>query len=156
MDWKWTSNRVKHLFKNSKVVLIARIILGVVFIYASIDKIINPVDFSNSIDNYHVTPIQLNNLAALIIPWVELIIGVCLIIGLFLNGATLISIFLLIFFIFIITQALVRGIDLHCGCFDLAQKELSDGNLKLEMIKRIIEDFVFLGLAFLIKNNIKD
>ena len=147
---------MKHLFKNSKVVLIARIILGVVFIYASIDKIINPVDFSNSIDNYHVTPIQLNNLAALIIPWVELIIGICLIIGLFLNGASLISIFLLIFFIFIITQALVRGIDLHCGCFDLAQKELSDGNLKLEMIKRIIEDFVFLGLAFLIKNNIKD
>jgi len=147
---------MKGLYKNSKVVLLARIILGIVFIYASIDKIANPIDFSNAIDNYHITPVQLNNLAALIIPWIEFIIGICLIFGFYLSGATMISILLLIFFIFIITQALIRGIDLHCGCFDLAQKELSDGNIKIEMIKRIIEDFVFLALAFLIKNNIKE
>lgn len=145
---------MKQLYKNSKIVLLARIILGAIFIYASIDKIINPIDFSNTIDNYHISPIQLNNLAALIIPWIEFIIGVCLISGVFLNGATIISMVLLVFFIFIITQALIRGIDLDCGCFDLAQKEISDGNIKLEMIKRIIEDFVFLGLTFLIKKSI--
>ena len=145
---------MKQLYKNSKIVLLARIILGAIFIYASIDKIINPIDFSNAIDNYHISPIQINNLAALIIPWIEFIIGVCLISGVFLNGATIISMVLLVFFIFIITQALIRGIDLNCGCFDLTQKEISDGNIKLEMIKRIIEDFVFLALTFLIKKNI--
>ena len=147
---------MKRLYENSKIVLLARIILGIIFIYASIDKIINPIDFSNAIDNYHISPVQLNNLAALIIPWIEFVIGLCLIFGVFLNGATMISMILLIFFIFIIIQALIRGIDLHCGCFDLVQKEISDGNIKLEMIKRIIEDFVFLGLTFLIKKNIEN
>ena len=141
---------MNRLYENSKIVLLARIILGVVFIYASIDKIANPVDFSNAIDNYHITPVQLNNLAALIIPWVELIIGLCLLFGIFLEGSSMISIVLLIFFIFIIFQALVRGIDLHCGCFDLVQKGTENGNIELEMIKRIIEDFVFLFLAFIV------
>ena len=142
---------MNRLYENSKVILLARIILGIVFIYASIDKIANPIDFSNAIDNYHISPVQLNNLAALIIPWVELIVGICLIFGIFLEGASIISICLLIFFIFIISQAFARGIDLHCGCFDLAQKEVKDGNIKLEMIKRIVEDFVFLFLAIIIK-----
>ena len=113
---------MNKLYKNSKIVLFSRVVLGIVFVYASIDKIINPIDFSNAIDNYHITPIQLNNIAALIIPWIELVIGICLLAGVFLKGASMISICLLIFFIFIISQALVRGIDLHCGCFDLAQK----------------------------------
>ena len=147
---------MNKLYKNSKIVLFSRVVLGIVFVYASIDKIINPIDFSNAIDNYHITPIQLNNIAALIIPWIELVIGICLLAGVFLKGASMISICLLIFFIFIISQALVRGIDLHCGCFDLAQKEVKDGNIKLEMIKRIIEDVVFLTLAFIIKNKLKD
>ena len=142
---------MKRFYENSKVVLLARIILGIIFIYASVDKIANPVDFSNVIDNYHISPVQLNNLAALIIPWVELVVGLFLIFGIFLEGSSLISICLLMFFIFIISQALVRGIDLHCGCFDLSQKAISNENIKLEMIKRIIEDFVFLLLAFIIK-----
>ena len=56
-------------------------------------------------------------------------------------------------FIFIILQALIRGIDLDCGCFDLAQKDIKDTNVnvKLEMIKRIIEDVVFLILGIIIK-----
>ena len=141
---------MNRLYENSKVVLLARIILGVVFIYASIDKIANPIDFSNAIDNYHISPVQLNNLAALIIPWVELVVGLFLVFGIFLEGSSLISICLLMFFIFIISQALVRGIDLHCGCFDLSQKAISNENIKLEMIKRIIEDFVFLFLAFIV------
>ena len=125
-------------------------ILGIIFIYASIDKIINPLNFSDAIDNYHITPIEINNLAALIIPFIELVIGVCLIFGVFIDGAILITILLLIWFIFIISQALFRGIDLHCGCFDLSEKAINDGNIKIEMIKRIIEDFVFLGIALLI------
>ena len=143
---------MKQLLQNNKVVLLSRIILGLIFIYASIDKIINPIDFSNSIDNYHITPIVLNNLIALTIPWIELVIGLCLIFGFFLDGSSFISILLLIMFIFMLSQALFRGIDLDCGCFNLSEKSVDDVNLKLKMIKRIIQDFVFLALAFIIKN----
>ena len=143
---------MNKILENQKIILFLRMILGIIFIYASIDKIINPLDFSDAIDNYHITPIEINNLAALIIPFIELVIGVCLIFGVFIDGAILITILLLIWFIFIISQALFRGIDLHCGCFDLSEKAINDGNIKIEMIKRIIEDFVFLGIALLINN----
>ena len=143
---------MKKLLEHSNTILILRAILGIMFIYASIDKITDPLTFSNAIDNYHITPIAVNNLAALLIPFIELAVGICLIFGIFIDGAIFIVIILLIWFIFIISQALFRGIDLHCGCFDLSDKAINDGNVKLEMIKRIIEDFVFLIIAFLIKN----
>ena len=75
-----------------------------------------------------------------------------MIFGFLLDGAVFITICLLVWFIFIISQALFRGIDINCGWFDLSQKNLEDVNLKLEMYKRLLEDFVFLILAFIIKN----
>tara|TARA_B110000116_G_scaffold236345_1_gene221913 strand:+ start:451 stop:903 length:453 start_codon:yes stop_codon:yes gene_type:complete len=138
-----------ELMKKYNLPLLARFILGAVFIYASLDKIADPVAFSTNIDNYHITPIAINNLAALIIPWVELIIGLSLITGVFLDGASILTMALLVFFIFIISQAYARGISLQCGCF----KTVVDpalGDLKQEMLWRIFEDFLFLGLAIIV------
>ena len=80
------SSGMKSFLKNRYIPLISRFILGIVFIYASLDKIIDPVSFSDNIDNYHVSPVAINNLVALILPWVELIIGLGLITGIFLKG----------------------------------------------------------------------
>jgi len=144
------------IFKNSNLMIVSRLILGAVFIYASIDKIIDPASFSNAIDNYHISPYALNNIAALVIPFIELLIGLCLVFGVYLSGSSLISIGLLLFFIFIILQALARGINIDCGCFDLDAANLEDSELKLKMIKRIVEDVLFLGLAFFININCKN
>ena len=108
-----------NLFKNINFLFISRLLLGFIFIYASIDKILDPLSFSNLIDNYHVTPVFLNNLFALFVPMLELVIGICLIFNLNINGASFISIALLLWFLFILSQALVRGINVDCGCFDL-------------------------------------
>ena len=141
---------MKSILKNKKIILLFRFILAFVFIYASIDKIINPIEFSNNIDNYHITPIFLNNIFALIIPWIELIVGCCLLFNVLFDGAVNLTIGLLVWFIFILTQALLRGIDLNCGCFDLLEKS-NDVNLRLEMINRIVQDIIFLFMAFVLK-----
>tara|TARA_Y100001970_G_C13696448_1_gene585015 strand:- start:130 stop:573 length:444 start_codon:yes stop_codon:yes gene_type:complete len=138
------------IMSNRYVILLSRFILGIIFIYASIDKIIDPVSFSSTIDNYHISPYSLNNIAALVIPWLELIIGVFLICGIFINGSSFIAILLLLFFIFILTQALLRGINVDCGCFDLNADTLEDSQLRIKMIRRILEDILFLVLAFII------
>ncbi len=135
---------------NRYVILLSRFVLGIIFIYASIDKIIDPISFSSTIDNYHISPYSLNNIAALVIPWLELIIGVFLICGIFINGSSFIAILLLLFFIFILTQALLRGINVDCGCFDLNADTLEDSQLRIKMIRRILEDILFLVLAFII------
>ena len=139
-----------NTIKSLNLPFIFRIILGIVFIYASYEKILNPEGFSDNIHNYHVTPIAIENLAALILPWMELIVGVFLIIGVFLEGATSITIGMLIFFIFILSQAVIRGIDVHCGCFK-TEADVGVTDLRMELIKRIVEDFVLLGMAFVIQ-----
>ncbi len=142
---------IMNTIKSLNLPLIFRIILGVVFIYASYHKILDPVSFSDNIHNFHITDnlIWTENLAALIIPWLELIVGVFLIFGVFLEGATSITIGLYIFFIIILSQAVIRGIDVHCGCF---KTEADSGvtDLRLELIKRIVEDFILLGMAVVI------
>ena len=83
-----------NALKSLNLPFIFRMILGVVFIYASYDKILNPAGFSDNIHNFHVTPAAAENLAALIIPWLELIIGVFLIFGVFLEGLMSIAVVL--------------------------------------------------------------
>ena len=139
-----------NFIRSLNLPLIFRIILGIIFIYASYEKILDPVGFSKNIHNFHITPVSVENLAALIIPWLELIIGVFLIFGVFLEGTTSITIVLLIFFIAILSQAVFRGIDVHCGCFKL-EADVGTTDFRMELIRRIGEDIIFLGLAFVIK-----
>ena len=143
---------IMNTIKSLNLPLIFRIILGVVFIYASYHKILDPASFSDNIHNYHITDnlIGTENLAALIIPWLELIVGVFLIFGVFLEGATSITIGLYIFFIIILSQAVYRGIDVHCGCFK-TESDAGVTDLRFELIKHIIEDFVLLGMAVVIQ-----
>ena len=150
MDRKGASNRMKNILTHKISLLLFRYILGVIFIYASIDKIQNPQEFSDLIDNFHITPIVLNNLFALTLPWLELLIGIGLITGKYLDACLQITIFLLLWFIFILTQAVFRGIDTHCGCFKVSENA-EKIDFKFLLIKRIFEDVVFLGMALIVK-----
>ena len=141
-----------NFIRSLNLPLIFRIILGIIFIYASYDKILDPAAFSKVIHNFHTTDnlVWVENLVALILPWLELIVGVFLIFGVFLEGSTSITIGLYIFFIFILSQAVFRGIDVHCGCFK-TEADAGITDLRMELIKRIGEDFLYLGMAFVIK-----
>ena len=70
--------------------------------------------------------------------------------GVFLDGSISITIGMLIFFIIILSQAVFRGIDLHCGCFK-SEADVGVTDLRFELIKRIVEDFVLLGMAYVVK-----
>ncbi len=124
------------------VVLIARLILGGVFIYASLDKISHPAEFAKAIGNYHVVPFGLENLMALALPWLELIAGICLIAGIMVDGATIMVILMNIVFIFAISQALARGISIECGCFSVT----TEGGDNIG-IQTILRDIGYLVLA---------
>ena len=141
-----------NFIRSLNLPLISRVILGIIFIYASYSKILDPAAFSKNIHNFHITDnfVWVENLVALILPWLEMIVGVFLIFGVFLEGATNITIGMLIFFIIIISQALFRGIDVHCGCY---KTEVDAGvtDLRMELIKHIGENCLLLCIAFIIK-----
>ena len=124
------------------LIVITRIILGAVFLWASFGKILEPGDFARSISNYHIVPFGIENIIALILPWLELLIGMGLILGIMVDGSVQISAILLIMFILMIGQAMLRGFNIECGC------GLKEG----EMIglNKILENIVFIGGAYIV------
>ena len=135
---------------KKSIFLMCRLILGGVFIYASVDKILHPAAFAEAVYNYKILPDALVNLTAIILPWLELILGVFLILGLWLPGAALLSNLLLLTFFGALVFNLARGLDIHCGCFSTSQ----EATLNLCMCLHIIRDGIFLLLGFYLLSHI--
>jgi putative oxidoreductase len=108
---------IKKILSNKYFLLALRLLLGVVFIYASIDKIAKPEGFAQAIYNYRMMPHVAINLMAIVMPWLELICGILIVIGIFVRGSALLIGFMLLVFVIAISFALVRGLDISCGCF---------------------------------------
>lgn len=102
------------------------IFLGGVFLYASFDKIASPRAFAKIVYHYQLAgPNQLigvtpANVLAVMLPWLEAVIGVLLVTGLWRREAAGIAAFLLVVFLGAVSYALVQGIDIaNCGCFSV-------------------------------------
>jgi uncharacterized membrane protein YphA (DoxX/SURF4 family) len=132
---------MKNLLKSKYLAFLFRLILGCVFVYASFDKIAHPADFARIIYNYHFLPTSAINLFAVILPWIELMCGMALILGLFVESASLLIGFLLGIFIVALSSAVIRGLDISCGCFSTVSS--SD---KLAW-PDIIRDLIYLVLV---------
>jgi uncharacterized membrane protein YphA (DoxX/SURF4 family) len=127
-------------------VLVCRIFLGFLFIYASLEKILQPEEFAKQVGYYKALPFGLENLLAIVLPWTELIVGICLLAGLFVDGAALLSIIMMLVFILAISQAMLRGIDITCGCFKVSADSEKLG------LHTIIRDIIFLIMSFVVLN----
>ena len=62
---------VKTFLEKKQILLISRIVLGGLFIYSGIDKIIDPLSFATIIHHYRITPPNMINFAAIVIPCVS-------------------------------------------------------------------------------------
>ncbi len=99
------------------VIFICRLILGCVFLYASLDKLAHPESFAQIIDHYHILPYNLLHGAALLLPVVEFVIGGALILGVGIRGSALLAAMMNLVFILALSSALARNLDISCGCF---------------------------------------
>lgn len=138
------------------ILSISSIYIAYTFIFASLDKIANPASFAKDISNYEITPYWINNLVALTLPWIELICGILIIVGLFLfinkksnfiDVPNNIIILMLLWFVFILSIAVYKGLDIDCGC-GISQD-------KTTPMQRLIEDIYLLLITFFIKFRIK-
>ena len=107
---------------NRWIELGARWILGLTFIYASIHKILAPADFAKIIYGYDLFPAALINLMAIIIPFVELIAGLALVLGIYPKSAALIINVMLVGFFLALSINIIRGHEFDCGCFGVDTK----------------------------------
>lgn len=104
---------------------IVAIVIGGLFIYAGVVKIIDPGEFARDIDNYKMLPWQSSVWLALYLPWLEIFCGLALITRILFRGGVFIVTALMSLFIIISIAAKARGLDVSCGCFGHASKYLN-------------------------------
>ncbi len=113
---------MKKWLTNQYFIFLLRLIIGGTFVYAAWDKALYPDQFARIIYNYHMVPGQIINLFALFLPWLELLAGVMIIIGYWEKAATVILGGLLVVFIIALTNALIKGVNIECGCFSTTSR----------------------------------
>ncbi|MCF7824981.1 MAG: DoxX family membrane protein [Candidatus Marinimicrobia bacterium] len=137
------------LFQNEKIestlYLLLRIGLGLVFVYASLDKIWYPGLFAKSIANFKILPLPFLHAAAIILPWMEFLTGLALILDRYPRAANLIIGLLTGIFTMAIISAMLRGLNFNCGCFNLDSTEANIGILK------VLENLLLLGVSVLLE-----
>ncbi len=103
--------------KHDLLPLLGRLILGGLLLWAGVLKIGSPFDFAGKIANYQQIPDNLTFLAGLCLPWLEVVIGLCLVLGLLSNAAALLGGLLSGLFAYAVGRAVASGRTVDCGCF---------------------------------------
>jgi uncharacterized membrane protein YphA (DoxX/SURF4 family) len=117
-----------------------QIALGAIFVVAALPKIADPPSFAHMIYNYRLVPGLAVNALALVMPWVELLAGLALILGVWPREAAMLAGLLLLVFIVAIGINLARGHAVDCGCFDVRSAGKSPEELLAEMRWVLVRD----------------
>ena len=120
-----TSYYIKKVFTSEYLALVLRIFVGYYFIYASMSKIPYPAQFAELLAAYRLFPFPIINAMAVVVPWMELVAGLFIIIGLR-NKASAIIIFLA-YIAFNVAVGLNVIVDspITCGCYDTVGEPVS-------------------------------
>ena len=124
---------------KSCLAVLVRIFLGGMFIYAAVPKIGDPFGFAVDVYNYRMLPDFAVGIVAAGLPWLELIVGACLVLGIRVRTTALLSMGMLGVFTLALFINTLRGINVDCGCFT-ADRSIG--------WRAVMEDMVFLLLSF--------
>jgi putative oxidoreductase len=101
-------------------VFVIELCLGLLFVVAGALKAWDPAEFAREIARYQLVPWSVAVIGAVYLPWLEMLAGTLLLFRRFERGALLIITFLLIVFSAVLFSAMVRGLNIDCGCFGRA------------------------------------
>lgn len=97
--------------------LVLRAFIGGYFVFAAVPKIMEPLAFATSIAHYGLMPSWLVNGYALIVAWLELVVGIALVAGFRVRPSAVVCGALLVMFTVAVAYAVVLGLKIDCGCF---------------------------------------
>jgi putative oxidoreductase len=137
-------------FNQVHLYTVFRVILGIVFLWASYGKILEPELFARIVYNYRILPDGLIGPVAIVLPWVEAICGIMLVTGYMVKGAVVIVNLLMMTFILALIASSYRGIDISCGCFSLSSDKT--GNIYMYLIRDVL---IFLLSSWVLIYRIK-
>ena len=140
---------MQKFLNNNFLNLVARIIVGTIFLIAAISKITDPAGFAKEISNYQILPDFIINLLALILPWVEFFTSILIILGIRLISSSIILITLIIIFNIAILIAMAKGLNINCGCHTKVMAELIGWRKVIEnTILLLFSIYIYFGKGF--------
>lgn len=101
---------------------LCRCILAAIFLYTGYIKIRSPLQFAAVLAGYQLFPDSLILPMADYFPWVEIALGVLLLVGWKIRYVALAACALLAAFLTVLTITYFRGIDANCGCFSFEDR----------------------------------
>ena len=110
---------LKQVLYGNGITAAVRIFLGFLFIFSGWFKVMDPALFKDIIIQYDIIPVPWAPWPALVLPFLELVLGVFLLLGIRVRVSAFLSALLMIFFTVIIAINLARGNTFDCGCFEL-------------------------------------
>ncbi len=128
--------------------VIARLVLGGVFLYAGFTKIGDPTSFAGAIAAYRILPYFGNYLVAAVLPWLEALCGLLLIADYRTRAAASCIAILNLVFMAALGSTILRGLDIDCGCF-------SKGAEKTPALTALVRDVVLFAIALYISRGKK-
>ena len=138
------SSCIKKVLMSEYLSLALRIYVGLIFIYASLKKIPDPGVFAENIAVYRIIPYQGLHLVAIILPWIELISGFFLILGMRTRAAaSILGLLLFTFTLFVIIN-IFRESPINCGCFDTVGEPINWKKTTINAIWLLMTIQVFL------------
>ncbi|MGA7993265.1 MAG: MauE/DoxX family redox-associated membrane protein [Thermoanaerobaculia bacterium] len=124
-----------------------QIALGALFIAAALPKIVDPPGFAHMVYNYRLVPGALVNLMGLVMPWLELLAGIALVLGIWTRTSAATIGTLLGVFVVAIAINLARGNAVDCGCFDMSSAGKTAAERLADMRGVVLRDAGMLLLA---------
>lgn len=103
------------------LLLVCRLAVAALFLFAAYQKLFapdsGPQKFALAINSFKILPAHLVQLATGAIPWIEVLCGLLLIIGLWTRAAAWLLVALLVAFTGAVVSVILRKMSVTCGCF---------------------------------------
>jgi uncharacterized membrane protein YphA (DoxX/SURF4 family) len=103
--------------------LVLRVVAAGIWLVAGAAKVADLTHFHAQVDQYRLLPSMLEAPFAYALPFVELFLGLYLLVGLLTRAAAIGACCLMVLFIIAQAQAWARGLSLDCGCFGTLTSE---------------------------------
>jgi putative oxidoreductase len=133
-------NGLARFLGHPRVIGLCRIAIGLVFLAAALAKIGDASTFARQIHHFRLVPFGFENLLAITLPWIELVLALAILTGVQPRAGSMVATGLMGLFVVVVAAALARGLDIECGCFGTADASRVG-------VSKLIENVGLLALA---------
>lgn len=123
--------------------ILLRLVLGAVFLWAGAAKIPDPGLFAQTIRSYEALPLLIIHPAAIVLPWIEALVGLLLIAGIWVRSSAWVALLLLFAFVAALSVGIYLKGNFDCGCF-------GPGGAGGSAISALVKNALLIGCAVLL------